>query len=138
MPQLVWFVTGCSTGFGAEFAKAILSKGDYVIATARNVQNLDGLKAMGAATMQLDVNEPFPNIKEKMQEALTNTLSEHLQTNTVATVNLIAALMPHWREQKRGYIVANSSFSAWWEIVPAAGSYSASKGALDRKSNSYS
>ncbi|KAI6909303.1 hypothetical protein KC334_g4128 [Hortaea werneckii] len=70
MPQLVWFVTGCSTGFGAEFAKAILSKGDYVIATARNVQNLDGLKAMGAATMQLDVNEPFPNIKEKVREAL--------------------------------------------------------------------
>ncbi|KAI7228703.1 hypothetical protein KC330_g7789 [Hortaea werneckii] len=70
MPQLVWFVTGCSTGFGAEFSKVILSKGDYVIATARNVQNLDGLKAMGAATMQLDVNEPFPNIKEKMHEAL--------------------------------------------------------------------
>ncbi|KAI6908459.1 hypothetical protein KC318_g4376 [Hortaea werneckii] len=150
MPQLVWFVTGCSTGFGAEFAKAILSKGDYVIATARNVQNLDSLKAMGAATMQLDVNEPFPNIKEKVQQALgiyghidvllsnagyaelANTLSEHLQTNTVATINLIAALMPHWREQKSGYIVANSSFSAWWEIVPAAGCYSASKGALDQ------
>ncbi|RMY40166.1 hypothetical protein D0866_01446 [Hortaea werneckii] len=152
MPQLVWFVTGCSTGFGAEFAKAILSKGDYVIATARNVQNLDGLKAMGAATMQLDVNEPFPNIKEKVREALgiygridvllsnagyaefdpVEHLAQHLQTNTVATVNLIAALMPHWREQKSGYIVANSSFSAWWEIVPAAGCYSASKAALDQ------
>ncbi|KAI7268673.1 hypothetical protein KC345_g7636 [Hortaea werneckii] len=150
MPQLVWCVTGCSTGFGAEFAKAILAKGDYVIATARNIQNLDGLKAMGAATMQLDVNEPFPNIREKVQQALgiygridvllsnagyaelTNTLSEHLQTNTIATLNLIAALMPHWREQKSGYIVANSSISAWWEIVPAAGSYSASKGALDQ------
>lgn len=72
-----------------------------------------------------------------MLSRLTNTLSEHLQTNTVATVNLIAALMPHWREQKSGYIVANSSFSAWWEIVPAAGCYSASKGALDRKSNEY-
>ncbi|RMY66891.1 hypothetical protein D0862_15145 [Hortaea werneckii] len=41
-------------------------------------------------------------------------------------------MMPHWREQKSGYIVANSSFSAWWEIVPAAGCYSASKGALDQ------
>ena len=70
MPQLVWFVTGCSTGFGAEFAKAILSKGDYVIATARKVQSLDGLKDLGAATMQLDVDEPFPHIKEKVQEAL--------------------------------------------------------------------
>ncbi|KAI7158275.1 hypothetical protein KC349_g4958 [Hortaea werneckii] len=160
MPQLVWFVTGCSTGFGAEFAKAILSKGDYVIATARNLQSLDSLKAMGAATMQLDVNEPFPNIKEKMQEALgiygriDVLLSnagyaefdpvEHLaqvspgtriltrNTANIATVHLIAALMPHWREQKSGYIVANSSFSAWWEIVPAGGSYSASKGALDQ------
>ena len=66
----MWFVTGCSTGFGAEFAKAILAKGDYVIATARNVQSLDGLKAMGATTMQLDVNDPFPNIREKVQQAL--------------------------------------------------------------------
>ncbi|KAI6857824.1 hypothetical protein KC338_g7958 [Hortaea werneckii] len=161
MPQLVWFVTGCSTGFGAEFAKAILAKGDYVIATARNVQSLDGLKAMGATTMQLDVNDPFPNIREKVQQALgiygridvllsnagyaefdptrltvlwrlTNTLSEHLQTNTIATLNLIAALMPHWREQKSGHIVANSSINAWWETVPATGSYSASKSALDQ------
>ncbi|RMY60236.1 hypothetical protein D0864_13116 [Hortaea werneckii] len=167
MPQLVWFVTGCSTGFGAEFAKAILAKGDYVIATARNVQSLDDLKAMGAATMQLDVNEPSSSIKQKVQEALgiygridvllsnagyaefdpvehlaqarligllrlTDTLSETLQTNTVATVKLMAALMPHWREQKSGYIVMNSSISAWWEIAPGLGSYGASKGALDQ------
>lgn len=70
MPQLVWFVTGCSTGFGAEFAKAILAKGDYVIATARKVESLDDLKAMGAATMQMDVNEPSSSIKQKIQEAL--------------------------------------------------------------------
>ncbi|GAB1732725.1 hypothetical protein NU195Hw_g7321t1 [Hortaea werneckii] len=150
MPQLVWFVTGCSTGFGAEFAKAILAKGDYVIATARKVESLDDLKAMGAATMQMDVNEPSSSIKQKIQEALgiygridvllsnagyaelTDTLSETLQTNTVATVKLIAALMPHWREQKSGYMVVNSSISAWWEIAPGLGSYGASKGALDQ------
>lgn len=68
---------------------------------------------------------------------LTDTLSETLQTNTVATVKLIAALMPHWREQKSGYMVVNSSISAWWEIAPGLGSYGASKGALDRKSTSY-
>ncbi|KAI6789368.1 hypothetical protein KC361_g8573 [Hortaea werneckii] len=67
-----------------------------------------------------------------MLRRLTNTLSEHLQTNTIPTVNLIAALMPHWREQRSGFIVANSSINAWWETVPATGSYSASKGALDQ------
>ncbi|KAI7339883.1 hypothetical protein KC315_g1013 [Hortaea werneckii] len=145
MPQLVWFVTGCSTGFGAEFAKAILAKGDYVIATARNVQSLDGLKAMGAATMQLDVNETFHNIKEKVQQALgiygridvllSNAgYAEFDPFEHLAQVpsGAAPALMPHWREQKSGYIVANSSINAWWETVPATGSYSASKGALDQ------
>lgn len=36
-PPLVWLATGCSSGFGAEFVRAILEKGDRVVATAPNV-----------------------------------------------------------------------------------------------------
>ena len=31
----VWLITGCSTGFGRAIAEAVLQKGDYLLATAR-------------------------------------------------------------------------------------------------------
>lgn len=40
MAPKVWFVTGTSTGFGAELVKVILAKGDICVATARNPDKL--------------------------------------------------------------------------------------------------
>src|ERR1700704_5172636 len=39
----VWFVTGSSRGFGREFVKAAVARGDRVAATARNIDALDDL-----------------------------------------------------------------------------------------------
>lgn len=33
---LVWFITGCSTGFGRQIAKAVLDRGYRAVVTARN------------------------------------------------------------------------------------------------------
>jgi len=72
MPQLVWFVTGCASGFGEAFARAVLARGDKVIATARNAETrLVALKEAGAAVLDLDVNAPFPEIEQKIQEAIS-------------------------------------------------------------------
>ena len=32
----VWFITGCSTGFGRELAKHVLERGYRTVVTARN------------------------------------------------------------------------------------------------------
>jgi NADP-dependent 3-hydroxy acid dehydrogenase YdfG len=40
----VWFITGCSSGFGKEIAKHALEKGDAVVATARNIDSLSDLE----------------------------------------------------------------------------------------------
>ncbi|KAK3493492.1 hypothetical protein B0T13DRAFT_403286 [Neurospora crassa] len=37
--SLVWLVTGCSSGFGLEFYLNIKARGDYIIATARDLSN---------------------------------------------------------------------------------------------------
>ena len=58
MPPRVWFITGCSSGFGRELALEALSRGDTVIATARNLSALVDLKAAGAKVMELDVTAP--------------------------------------------------------------------------------
>ena len=36
MAAPVWFITGCSTGFGRELARAVLERGDRAVVTARN------------------------------------------------------------------------------------------------------
>lgn len=39
----VWFITGCSTGFGLELAQRVLSRGWRAVITARDVQQVTAL-----------------------------------------------------------------------------------------------
>lgn len=65
----VWFITGCSSGFGQELALAALKRGDRVIATARNAGKLEDLKQAGAATMDWDVTAPLDDLKKAAEKA---------------------------------------------------------------------
>src|ERR1700748_3424484 len=40
---LVWFVTGCSTGFGRELVKLVLQKGWRAVITARDTEKIKDL-----------------------------------------------------------------------------------------------
>jgi NAD(P)-dependent dehydrogenase (short-subunit alcohol dehydrogenase family) len=44
--QSVWFVTGCSTGFGRELASQLLARGNSVVVTARNPESLSAFAGM--------------------------------------------------------------------------------------------
>ena len=71
MPQLTWMITGCSPGsLGDYLAREVLSRGDNVITTARNVVKLTGLQKAGAKTMQLDVSEKQVVLDNRVKEAL--------------------------------------------------------------------
>src|SRR5919206_1117145 len=68
----VWLITGTSSGFGSEIAKAALERGDRVAATARRPQALDDLVAFApdrALAVALDVNDP-----EQIEAAVASTL----------------------------------------------------------------
>ena len=69
MAPLVWFITGCSTGFGRELVHAALSRGDKVIATARNANKLELLKEVGADIMELDVTASLEDLKKSAEKA---------------------------------------------------------------------
>ena len=71
MPQLVWLITGCSSGFGEQFVSSILARGDKVIATARNLEKIKQLEEAGAATLQLDITDS--------QESIQNTITQAIQ-----------------------------------------------------------
>jgi NADP-dependent 3-hydroxy acid dehydrogenase YdfG len=54
----VWFITGCSTGFGHELAKYALKSGYRVVVTARNSDAVKELAAKGEAlALKLDVTD---------------------------------------------------------------------------------
>ncbi|KAL1795598.1 hypothetical protein ACET3X_005822 [Alternaria dauci] len=62
MVPRVSLTTGGSTGFGEEFVKAVLQKGDYVDATARNNFKLsfDGANDSNSLFVDLDVTKREP------------------------------------------------------------------------------
>ncbi|KAI2888999.1 hypothetical protein CBS147343_7918 [Aspergillus niger] len=72
--QLTWLVTGCSSGLGEALVRAILDKGDKVIATARGSKGVSGtdrlssLKDAGAAVYELDMASPEEEIKRQAQD----------------------------------------------------------------------
>lgn len=71
MSSRVWLITGTSSGFGAEFVKAALSRGDNVIATARNAERIAHLEELGASIMQLDVTASPDELTRKANEAIS-------------------------------------------------------------------
>lgn len=70
MSQLVWLITGCSSGFGEHFVHQILSRGDLVIATGRKLGSLTHLEQAGAAILQLDVTDDQKVLRETIAKAI--------------------------------------------------------------------
>jgi len=57
----VWFITGCSTGFGRELAKMVLDRGYRAVVTARDPAKVEDIAARHedrALVLQLDVTDP--------------------------------------------------------------------------------
>lgn len=70
MAATTWLITGCSSGFGAEFVRQLAAQGDNVIATGRNAEKkLAHLKETGAKILELDVTSSEEVISLKMAKA---------------------------------------------------------------------
>ena len=56
----VWFITGCSTGFGRELARLVLERGGQAVVTARDVSKVRDFEQFGdkALALPLDVTKP--------------------------------------------------------------------------------
>ncbi|KAF9017892.1 NAD(P)-binding protein [Hymenopellis radicata] len=70
--QLVWLITGTSSGIGRELVIAALKRGDKVIATARarSISQLEDLKSAGADVLELDVTSSVDEIGEAAKKAI--------------------------------------------------------------------
>ena len=158
----VWFITGCSTGFGRELAKLILKRGWRVVATARRPEQLADLVAgheQDALAVQLDVAKPG-QIKQALEQAqacfghidvLVNNagygylaaieegedeqVRALFETNFFGLVALTNAVLPDMRARRRGHIVNISSIGGLTSFA-ATGYYHAAKYAVEGMSES--
>ncbi|VDC00513.1 unnamed protein product [Peniophora sp. CBMAI 1063] len=158
--QLVWLVTGASTGLGLALVKRILARGDCVIATARTpskfVGQIEGPHADRLYTLALDVTSSFEDIQRTMDMAVqkygrvdvlvnnagtsdqigpgeeigVDTFHNVLDANLYGVVNCTNAILPHMRARKEGTIIIVGSRSAYRADAPGLTAYSASKAAV--------
>ena len=160
----VWFITGCSSGFGRELAKLILQRGWKAVITARNVDQVKDI-AEGyentALVLPLDVNmkdqvssavakaeETFGRIDvlvnnagygyfSSIEEGEEEKIRSQFETNVFGLVNMIQAVLPGMRKQRHGHIINFSSIGGLVGFM-ATGFYHATKFAVEGLSESLS
>jgi NAD(P)-dependent dehydrogenase (short-subunit alcohol dehydrogenase family) len=153
----VWFITGCSTGFGRELAKLVLDRGYRAVVTARDPAKIRDLTAghQGRAmALKLDVTDKA-EIAESVRQAeavfgsidvLVNNAgygyigaleeSEEseiralMETNFFGLDRMIHAVLPGMRRRRRGSIVNMSSIGGLVGF-PGVAYYNASKFAVE-------
>ncbi|KAI9768308.1 MAG: hypothetical protein M1840_004916 [Geoglossum simile] len=154
MTPQVWLITGCSSGFGSEIAKAALARGDNVVATARSVTRLGDLKTAGATTIALDITAGDEHVQKAIDEAIraygridivvnnagyviVGAIEEFndaevksvFETNVFGQLAVIRAIMPHMRARKSGVIATIGSVGGW-KGEAGFGAYCSTKFAL--------
>ncbi|KAK0460594.1 uncharacterized protein EV420DRAFT_1641144 [Desarmillaria tabescens] len=154
--QLVWLITGTSTGLGRDLALAALERGEKVIATARarSLHLLADLKEKGAETLELDVTASLDDLKKIAEKAvgiygrvdvlvnnagylLVGALEEstpeetfdQFNTNVFGALNVTRAFLPYMRTRRTGTFVWTGSVAGWVSSA-SAGLYSTTKWAL--------
>jgi NAD(P)-dependent dehydrogenase (short-subunit alcohol dehydrogenase family) len=160
----VWFITGCSTGFGRELAKLLLKRGYRVVATARDqakIADLVGAHEKTGLALELDVDRQadieaavkaaqsrFGRIDVLVNNAGYGYLAAveegddadvraMFETNFFGLAALTRAVLPIMRAQKSGAIVNVSSMGGFIGF-PGSGYYAATKFAVEGMSESLS
>lgn len=153
----VWFITGASRGFGIEIAREALSRGDSVVATARDPRAINAslpgyddrllavpldvsdpeqaTAAVAAAVERFGridvlVNNAGRGLVGAVEESSDAEVRSVFEVNVFGLLAVTRAVLPHLRAQGSGLVVNISSvggFVAW----PGWGVYAATKFAVE-------
>jgi NAD(P)-dependent dehydrogenase (short-subunit alcohol dehydrogenase family) len=158
----VWFITGCSTGFGRELAKLVLARGWRAVVTARDASKVADIAAGHddrALILPLDVtrraqiDEVVAQAKQRfgridalvnnagygylaaIEEGEDEAVRAMFETNVFGLVDMTKAVLPIMREQGSGLIVNISSIGGITSFA-ATGYYHGTKYAVEGISES--
>ena len=158
----VWFITGCSTGFGREFAELMLEKDWRVVATARDVSQVQDIADRGgdkALAVALDVNKP-DQVKAAVEAAVAkfgridvlvnnagygyfaaveegeeDEIRAMFDTNVFGLAAMTRAVLPTMRKQGKGAVVNITSIGGLQGFA-GTGYYAGTKFAVEGISDS--
>jgi NAD(P)-dependent dehydrogenase (short-subunit alcohol dehydrogenase family) len=160
----VWFITGCSTGFGRELATLLLGRGYRVAATARDRAKVEDIVAghdknglalaldvdkqdqIGAAVqaavarfgrVDVLVNNAGYGYLAAIEEGDDADVRAMFETNFFGLAAMTRAVLPIMRAQKSGAIVNISSVGGFIGF-PGSGYYAATKFAVEGLSEALS
>lgn len=153
----VWFITGCSTGFGRELAQSVLRRGWRAVVTARDASRVQDLVAgheANALALSLDVtkadeiaaavrqaeerfravdvlvNNAGYGYQSSIEEGVESEIRAQFDTNVFGLAAMTRAVLPGMRARRRGHIV-NISSLAGFVGFPGSGYYAATKHAVE-------
>jgi NAD(P)-dependent dehydrogenase (short-subunit alcohol dehydrogenase family) len=160
----VWFITGCSTGFGRELSIILLNRGYRVVVTARDKTKVEDIvagheknglalaldvdkqdqieaavKAAEARFSRLDVlvNNAGYGYLSAVEEGDDADVRAMFETNFFGLAAMTRAVLPIMRARKSGAIVNISSIGGFVGF-PGSGYYAATKFAVEGLSESLS
>lgn len=153
----IWFITGCSTGFGRAVAEQVLARGWRAVVTARQGASVEPLAARypdTALALALDVTRPeqvaaavaaaeqrFGGIdvllnnagygyQASVEEGDETEIRALFDANVFGLFALTRAVLPIMRRQRRGHVF-NITSLAGISGFAASGYYAASKHAVE-------
>jgi NAD(P)-dependent dehydrogenase (short-subunit alcohol dehydrogenase family) len=153
----VWFISGCSTGFGRELAKLVLARGWRAVVTARDAGRVadlaDGAEDRALAVSldvtdqaQIDdavaqaqakfgridvlVNNAGYGYQASVEEGEESEIRAQFDANVFGLFALTRAVLPIMRAQKSGHVI-NITSVAGLVGFPGSGYYAASKHAVE-------
>jgi len=151
----VWFITGCSTGFGRQLAMHVLERGYNTVVTARNPDDVSDLaKVRNALVLKLDVTDQgqvdaaikaaeskFGRIDvlvnnagigyfAAIEESEEDQVRRMFEINVFGLSRVIHAALPGMRQRRKGFIVNFSSIGGL-RSFPSVGYYNATKFAVE-------
>lgn len=152
----VWFITGCSTGFGRELAKKTIEAGYKVAVTARNKAQIEGLVSgrKNAIALPLDVTDKSQVIDAvkkavkkfgridvlvnnagigyfgSVEESVESETRRMFEINFWGLMDVTTQILPYMRKQRAGHIINFSSIGGL-KSFPVLGYYNATKYAVE-------
>ena len=153
----VWFITGCSTGFGRDLARAVVRRGFRAVVTARDPKQVTDIVAGHedrALALTLDVTDPA-QVAESVRRAeerfgridvLVNNagigyfaaveesdeadVRRMFEIDFFGLASMTRAVLPGMRKRRSGHIV-NIASIAGLAAYPSLGYYCAAKFAVE-------
>ena len=160
----VWFITGCSTGFGRSLAVEVLKQGYRAVVSSRKLADVEDITAAYADTalaLALDVTKPAEidaAVKAAMdkfgvidvlvnnagigyfgavEESEEEEVRRMFEINVFGLANMTQAVLPIMRVQRSGHILNIASIGGL-RSFPSVGFYNATKYAVDGLSEALS